>query len=51
VKAVHSGKPIGVQFWSGSVSTFSEINPSFRVFEFDLETFLPVKATTYFLDL
>ncbi|CDW80649.1 saposin b domain-containing protein [Stylonychia lemnae] len=51
VNAVKSGKPIGVQYWSGSVSTFSEINPSFRVFEFDLETFLPVKISTYFLNL
>ena len=51
VNAVESGKPIGVHFWAGSVSSFFAINPSFRVFEFDLETFLPLKATTYYLDL
>jgi hypothetical protein len=44
VNAVESGKPVGVHFWSASVSSYFAINPSFRVFEFDLETFLPVKS-------
>jgi sphingomyelin phosphodiesterase len=46
-----TGKPIGVQHWTGSVSTFVQINPSFRVFEVDAETMLPVKIHTYIMDI
>jgi hypothetical protein len=47
VRSFDSGKPVGVQYWTGSVSTWAAINPSFRVFEVDAETMVPVKAHTY----
>ena len=42
---------VGVQYWASSVTTFTNTNPSFRVFEFDSETMLPVKISTYYLDV
>ncbi len=50
-RSVVTGKPVGVQYWAGSVSTWFEINPSFRMFEVDVETMLPVKIHTYFLNV
>jgi len=46
-----TGKPVGVQYWTGSVSAFVAINPSFRMYEVDEETMLPVKVHTYVFDL
>mmetsp|Transcript_20969 Transcript_20969/g.20067 ORF Transcript_20969/g.20067 Transcript_20969/m.20067 type:complete len:113 (+) Transcript_20969:1382-1720(+) len=43
--------PIGVNFWTGSISTYSNKLPSFRMFEVDAETFLPVKIHTYLLNI
>jgi len=40
-----------VNYWTSSVSTFKNTNPSFRVFEIDSETMLPVKAHTYVFDI
>ena len=40
-----------MHFWSGSVSTWFEVNPSFKVFEVDAATLLPVKSHTYHLDI
>jgi hypothetical protein len=34
--SVKSKKPIGVHFWASSLSTWVEVNPSFRVFEVDV---------------
>jgi len=51
VRSFSSDKPVGIQYWTGSVSTWSAINPSFRVFEVDAETMLPVKAHTYVLNV
>jgi len=33
------------------LSTYENNNPSFRVFDVDEETMLPIKAYTYFIDL
>lgn len=51
VRSVVEGKPIGVQYWAGSASTWYQVNPSFRMFEVDVETMLPVKIHTYILDI
>ena len=40
-----------MHFTTGSVSTFKKIMPTFRVFEIDSETMLPVKIQTYKLDI
>lgn len=48
---IKTGHPTGVHFWSGSVSTWFEVNPSFKMFEVDVETMLPVKSHTYILDI
>ena len=50
-KAVNSSKPIGVQYWAASVSTWFANNPSFRMFEVDEATMLPVRAHTYYLNV
>lgn len=49
--SVKNNKPTGVHFWSGSVSTWFEVNPSFKVFEVDALTMLPLKSHTYVLDI
>jgi sphingomyelin phosphodiesterase len=50
-QSIKNKKPTGVHFWSGSVSTWFEVNPSFKVFEVDAKTLLPIKAHTYHLDI
>eukprot|EP00347_Sterkiella_histriomuscorum_P022876 403336826 len=50
-KSFSTGKPIGVQYWASSVSTWYQVNPSFRMIEVDVETMLPVKMSTYSLNL
>ena len=35
----------------GSVTTYKGQNPSFSVFEVDVETMLPLKKTTYSFDV
>ena len=40
-------KAIGVHYTSGSVSSFEQIHPTFRLFDIDAETLLPVKIHTY----
>ncbi len=48
---VRTKNPIGVNYWAGSVSTNTLINPSFKLYEVDMNTMLPVKAHTYILDI
>jgi len=50
-KGLRTGKPTGVHYWAGSVSTWFEVNPTFKVYEVDVETMLPVKSHTYVLDI
>ena len=42
---------MGVQYWTGSVSTFVNTNPSFRTLEVDEETMLPIKVHTYYFNI
>lgn len=51
VRSFNSSQPVGIQYWTGSVSSFGAVNPNFRVFEVDEETMLPVKVHTYFFNL
>lgn len=50
-RSFSTNKSINVQFWNSSISTFISVNPSFRVFEIDVETMLPVRIHTYYLNL
>ena len=38
-------------FTSGTISTFEQVYPTFRVFELDKKTLIPVKIHTYKLDI
>ena len=51
VKQFSDGRPVGVQYWTGSATSHYQVNPSFRVFEVDSDTMLPVKIHTYIIDL
>jgi hypothetical protein len=51
VRSFDSSKPVNVQYWTGSVSTWTAINPSFRVFYVDEETMLPVKVESYYFNV
>lgn len=46
-----SDKPIAVNFWTGSMTTYSEQYPSFRRFVMDKQTMLPIAIETYKLDV
>eukprot|EP00347_Sterkiella_histriomuscorum_P016216 403354044 len=50
-RAVKSDKPVGVSYLTGSVTPYENINPSFRVFELDVETMLPLRIQTHFMDI
>ncbi|CDW84712.1 saposin b domain-containing protein [Stylonychia lemnae] len=49
VRSIDNQKPIAAQFLTGSFTTWRYNNPSFRVFEMDEETMLPLKIYTYVL--
>lgn len=51
LRAHESKKPIGVSYWTSSLTPYEDVNPSFRILEVDEETMLPYKATTYYIDL
>ena len=42
---------VGVHFVTGSVTTFQNNYPTFRLFEIDEETLLPVRVDTYRFDV
>ena len=46
-----TGKPVHVNYWTGSVTTFAGNNPNFRVIEIDAETMLPVKMETHYFNI
>jgi len=50
-RSIHNDKPIGVQYWTSSLTSLVDINPSFRVFYVDEQTMLPVKIETHYLDV
>lgn len=45
------GTPIMLANVGGSVTTYSEQNPSYMMIDFDQETMLPVNMFTYYLDI
>jgi hypothetical protein len=45
------GKPIGLNTIGGSVTTYTEKNPSFMIVEFDADTMLPINMYTHTFDL
>jgi hypothetical protein len=47
----NSSKAVGIHYTTGSVSTHEKIYPTFRVFELDPNTLLPVKVDTHKLDI
>jgi hypothetical protein len=42
IKSWTSNKTVGLNFWSGAMTTYSNAYPSFRRFILDAETMLPV---------
>ena len=50
-RSFETNKPIGVQLLTGSITTWTGTNPSFRVIEVDEETMLPVKVHTHVFDI
>mmetsp|Transcript_20972 Transcript_20972/g.20078 ORF Transcript_20972/g.20078 Transcript_20972/m.20078 type:complete len:176 (+) Transcript_20972:664-1191(+) len=50
-RSFSSENPLGVNFWTGSITTYSDRLPSFRMYEVDTETFLPVKIHTYIFNI
>ncbi|CDW86227.1 ser thr protein phosphatase family protein [Stylonychia lemnae] len=51
VRSVMDSKPVGVQFWSASLTPMDLNFPSVRVFELDEEHLIPIRAHTYFLNI
>ena len=51
VRSIEDEEPIGSSHWTGAVSTYASLNPSFRKITIDKKTKLPVKIETYILDL
>jgi sphingomyelin phosphodiesterase len=51
VKDVSSGKPISVQYITPSATTYTELNPSYRIFEADSETSVITNFYQYRLNL
>lgn len=51
VRSIQNDMPIGVNFWSGAMTTFTFTHPSFRQFVVDAQTMLPIRVETYRLDL
>ena len=43
--------PVGTQFVVGALTTFTHLNPSFRIFEIDVDTGIPVTYRQYTLNL
>ena len=42
---------IGLNFYSGSLTPWTNINPSFNVIIFDAEYMIPINIKTYYIDL
>lgn len=44
-------KPIGVNFWTGALTTYHDAYPSFRRFVLDAELMIPIRVETWKLDV
>ena len=51
VRSFGDDKAVGVNFWTGSLTSSEGRNPSFRIVELDEETLLPLNIETYFFDI
>ena len=45
------GKALMLNTIGGSVTTYTKMNPSFMLIEFDQQTLLPINMKTYFMDV
>lgn len=50
IKSFVNNKSVGLNFWSGAMSTYTNTYPSFRRFILDVDTMLPVQIETYRFD-
>ena len=50
-QAMYTDLNIGHSFYSGSLTTYTNRNPSFAVYELDAEHMVPVSYKTYILDI
>ena len=48
---IHLVDNIGLNFVTGSLSTYTNRNPSFAVITFDADTMIPLDYKTYSLDI
>ena len=51
VNSVSTGKPINTDVISGSATTFTNLNPSYRVITLDKQHMIPVKIETYYINI
>jgi sphingomyelin phosphodiesterase len=51
VRDFETGEARGVQLSSPSMTSYTDINPSYRVIYLDPDTFEPLDSDTYHLDL
>lgn len=51
IRAINSDKSVGLNFWTGSMTTFSFKYPSFRRFIVDADTMVPLKIETYKMEV
>ena len=51
IKSWTNNKSVGLNFWSGAMTTYSDSYPSFRRFIIDAKTMLPIKIETYRMDV
>ena len=51
IKAWTSNKSVGMNIWSGAMTTYSDAYPSFRRFTLDEQTMLPIAIETYRIDV
>jgi hypothetical protein len=51
LKSWSENKSVGMNFWSGAMTTYSDSYPSFRRFILDEQTMLPIAIETYRMDV
>ena len=51
VRGTYDFKPLSSYFLAGSLTPYTDLNPGFKIMEFDKETMLPIKMHSYFVNL
>lgn len=51
VKSIEHNKNIGIQYVSGSMTTYQNLNPSFTVIDIDEELMIPLNFQTYYMNV